>query len=62
MALESRFRKDGRKTARSRNKILVKHLQGAWSGFDIEKIERRGTGDNGGWKVTFHKPPRPGTT
>lgn len=62
MALEPRFKRDGRKTAKSRNKALVNQLQSTWSGLDIVKVERQGTGNKGGWKVTFHKPPRPGTT
>ena len=58
MTLKTKFKEDGRKTVAGRINALIKQLQGSWSGLDIEEIVRTGTGNEDGWQVTFHDPPR----
>jgi hypothetical protein len=53
MQERTRFKKDTKKTAATKNKALSVLLLGQWVKLDIVKIERIAIGQESGWRATY---------
>ncbi len=55
MQEKTRFKKDTKRTAATKNEALSVLLLGQWKKLNIVKIERVKIGENRGWRVTYRE-------